>query len=185
LAGLHAQELRRAQRCRKFCGHFVSRCRESRDQMRGTSGAIGRGMRQLEIRDYMTPSPLTIAPTESMASAFTLMKANHIRHLPVLDGTVLVGLVSERDLHLINSLPDVDPNKVPVSEAMSTHVYSISPGSSLEWVATEMGARRIGSAIVVEDGQVVGVFTTVDALRSLSELLAEARREAFHSEVRP
>jgi acetoin utilization protein AcuB len=82
----------------------------------------------------------------------------------VLDDGQLVGVVSQRDLHLIESLQGVDPDAVSVSEAMSTDVFTVSPRTNLRKVATEMATRKLGSAVVVDDDAVVGVFTTIDAL---------------------
>jgi acetoin utilization protein AcuB len=99
------------------------------------------------------------------------MRDNKIRHLPVLSGGSLVGLVSIRDIHLIETLKDVDPNNVRVEDAMSQEVYVISPESQLDEVVEEMAAKKYGSAIVEQNGKVVGIFTVIDALLALSELL--------------
>ena len=102
------------------------------------------------------------------------MQEHHIRHLPVLHGGRLVGVVTDRDLHLVESLQGVDPHLVTVSDAMSTDVYSVAPGMPLEDVVGEMAAHKYGSAIVMRDHEVVGIFTTVDACRALASLLHDA-----------
>ena len=118
----------------------------------------------------MTPSPLTIDQGCTLTQAHEVMRAHHIRHLPVLHGGKLVGIVSQRDLALVESLPDVDPGEVQVEEAMSTDVYTLSADAPLLMAANEMAERRIGSAVVTEGGRVVGVFTEVDACRSLAQI---------------
>ncbi len=95
------------------------------------------------------------------------MRKHHIRHLPVLDGGKLVGVVSLGDLHLVETLAEVDPAKVRVEEAMSAEPYTVSPDTPVGDVAAEMAEHRYGCAIVVDEQKVVGVFTTVDALRAL------------------
>ena len=62
----------------------------------------------------------------------------------------LVGLISQRDLMLIESLPDVDPAEVPVEDAMTSHIYVVDPKTPLAAVANEMADRKLGSAVVVE-----------------------------------
>jgi acetoin utilization protein AcuB len=99
------------------------------------------------------------------------MSEHRIRHLPVLGGGKLIGVVSQRDLYFIETLRDVDPERVAVSEAMSQDVYAVEPTTDVTEVAKEMVSHKYGAAVVVERGHVVGVFTTVDALRALSELL--------------
>lgn len=121
------------------------------------------------IREFMTPSPLTIGSDQPLSVAHRLMREHGIRHLPVLEDGKLVGLVSQRDLYFIETLRDVDPDKVTVAEAMTTETYVVTPRTHLETVAREMAQQRIGSAVVVdEQGKVVGVFTTTDALRALT-----------------
>ena len=60
-----------------------------------------------------------------------------------------------------------------VAEAMSPEPYTVPPGAPIDAVAIDMARRKIGSAVVVNRGKVVGIFTTVDALRVLSGLLAD------------
>jgi acetoin utilization protein AcuB len=122
---------------------------------------------------YMTPSPRTIGQDESLVAAHEIMRAHAIRHLPVLDGRALVGLVSLGDLHLLETLDGVDPAEATVREAMSDNPYTASPRAPLRQVAAEMAARKISSAVVVENDEVVGIFTAVDGLRGLSLLLAQ------------
>ena len=124
-----------------------------------------------EIREYMTPSPQTIARNRSLSVAGRLMRDNHLRHLPVLDGGSIVGVVSQRDLLLVESLPGVNPTDVRVEEAMVQDVYTVSPTTPLGEAIEATIDRKIGSAIVCEGDKVLGVFTTIDALRALHQLL--------------
>ncbi len=123
------------------------------------------------IQKYMTTSPHSIGLEQTLAKAHAVMREHGIRHLPVLHGQKLMGLVTERDLRLVESLPDVDPTKVSVEEAMSTVVYSVGPDQPLDEVVATMAERKYGSAVVMQNGKVVGIFTTVDVCRALAELL--------------
>jgi len=124
-----------------------------------------------QIDKYMTPSPYSIGKEQSLAQAHHLMRAHQIRHLPVLSAGKLVGVVSDRDLHLIETLRDVDPGHVTIEEAMSPLVYTVTPKVSLAEVVREMAQHKYGCAIVEDSGKVVGVFTTVDAMRAFVDLL--------------
>lgn len=126
-----------------------------------------------EVRKYMTTSPHTIGAEQTMAHAHEVMREHRIRHLPVLTGSRLVGLLSDGDLHLIETLRDVDPQKVLVEEAMSDVVYSVAPSTPLDAVVKEMARHKYGSAVVVDNGKVVGMFTTVDACQAFAEMLHE------------
>lgn len=124
---------------------------------------------------YMTRQPWTIRTDATMSQAHELMRAHAIRHLPVLDGGKLVGIVSERDLHLIETLPGSDPAKVSVEEAMVSDVYVVGPDDPVDVVVDHMAERKQGSAVVVDRrGAVEGIFTTVDALQVLADVLRQA-----------
>ena len=127
--------------------------------------------RELTIGQRMTKTPHLIGDEQSLATAHDLMHRHGIRHLPVLHGGKLTGVVSIRDLHLVETLRDVDPATVRVEEAMTQDVYAVSPKTPLKEVVKEMAERKLGSAVVVEGSAVVGMFTTVDALDVLAELL--------------
>ena len=135
-------------------------------------------MKTLTVSNFMTRYPHTIGADQTLATAHELMRKHKIRHLPVLLRGELVGLVSQRDLQLVETLRDVDPNSVRVEEAMSPNPCAVSPDTSLDWVAVEMESHKYGSMIVVEAGAVVGVFTTVDAMRALAEVLRSPSRPA-------
>jgi acetoin utilization protein AcuB len=128
--------------------------------------------RELTISERMTHTPHLIGAEQSMTVAHEMMRSNGIRHLPVLHGGKLVGLVSQHDLYLIESLRDVDPDEVRVEEAMTQDVYTVTPKTPLKEVVSEMAERKLGSAVVVEGSKIVGVFTTIDALDTLAGLLA-------------
>jgi acetoin utilization protein AcuB len=133
-------------------------------------------MSEATIEKFMTASPYTIGQEQPLSVAHEMMRTHAIRHLPVLHGGRLVGILSQRDLHFIETLRDVDPEKVRVSEAMSTETYAIGPRSTVRKVAAEMAEHRYGAAVVLDKERVVGIFTTVDGMRLLSEALSAPPR---------
>lgn len=132
-------------------------------------------MSEPTVERFMTHCPHTIGHDQPLAAAHRLMQKYEIRHLPVLQGGKLVGMLSQRDLHFIETLANVDPETVPVSEAMSQDTYTVGPRSTLRKVAEEMADHRYGSAVVIEKERVIGILTTVDGMRALSILLSETR----------
>ncbi len=128
------------------------------------------------IDSYMTASPFSIGQEQSLAQAHRLMRAHQIRHLPVLHGGKLVGVLSDRDLHLIETLRDVVPECVTVEEAMSPSVYTVPPSAPLDDVVRQMSTQKYGCAVVEDDGKLVGMFTTIDAMRAFSDLLEDRLR---------
>ncbi len=123
------------------------------------------------IQKYMTTSPHTVGADQPMSVAHRMMRDHHIRHLPVLHGAKIVGLVSDRDLNFVETLKDVDPRRVLVSEAMTADPYLVSLDAPLDEVVSAMAANKYGSAVVTQHDKVVGIFTTVDACAAFAELL--------------
>ena len=131
------------------------------------------------VAQYMSAGPHTIGREQSLAAAKQLMQKSHVRHLPVLHGGQLVGVISERELDVIGALPG--SKQLSVEDAMVPDVYVTSQDTELATVVSDMARLKVGSAIVVKGDDVVGVFTAVDGLRALAELLrppAEARPAA-------
>jgi acetoin utilization protein AcuB len=123
------------------------------------------------VRAYMSVVPHTIGRTQTMAKAHEVMRGHRIRHLPVLEGGRLVGIVSDRDLHLVETLKDVDPEQVLVEDAMTPEPYCVTPETPLRDVVQTMAEHKYGCALVVERGLVMGVLTTVDVCRALADRL--------------
>ncbi len=124
----------------------------------------------LTVADFMTPSPHTIGVAQPLSVAREMMQRHDVRHLPVVEFGRLVGILSERELDLLESVPEIDVETSPVSRAMSPHVFTVAPTDPLADVAAAMAARKLGSAVVSKLGDVVGVFTTIDALRALATI---------------
>jgi acetoin utilization protein AcuB len=123
------------------------------------------------VDDWMTVNPRSVRTHETIAEALEIMRRSDIRHLPVLDrGGQLVGVVSERDLILMETLRSVDPTREPVEEAMTPDPFTIALGTPLAEVAEQMARHKYGSAVVMDAGRVVGIVTTVDLARALTHL---------------
>jgi len=124
------------------------------------------------VGDYMTPGPYFVGPDELLARAEALMREHGIRHLPVVsDDGELLGVVSDRDVYPARSMSRERAESMSISDAMTPDPYVVAPDAPLNHVARVMYERRIGSAVVVDRGMVVGVFTVSDGLVALVEAL--------------
>lgn len=120
------------------------------------------------IQRFMSSVLVVIAPEQPLLEALRLMRLHSIRHLPVVKSGALVGILSQRDIHLLETLGDVDPARALVEEAMVRDVYTVEPDAPIDRVATQMADRRVGTAVVAHGSKLLGLFTTTDALRALA-----------------
>jgi acetoin utilization protein AcuB len=144
-------------------------------------------MRKLTVADYMTVAPYSIGLDQSLRTAERRMREQHIRHLPVLEGGVLHGVVSERDIAIVEALGDVNIDKLTVEEAMSGEPYTVAASAPLARVARAMAEHKYGCAVVLERERVKGILTTTDMLKALADVLEDngaAQESMAPSQVR-
>jgi len=122
------------------------------------------------VGEFMTAAPLTVQADAALQDAHELMRTFKIRHLPVAREGETVGILSMGDLHLLETLKDVNPIQVPVEDAMSPTPYIAKPTTALAKVAKKMRKKKIGAALVAKERKLVGIFTTSDALGALARI---------------
>ncbi len=123
------------------------------------------------VGEHMTANPIWVSADTSLIAAAERMREHGIRHLPILDRGALVGLLSERDLALIAGIPGIDGDRVTVCEAMSPNPYAVSSSTPLADVVAVMHEHKLGTAVIMDDGELRGVFSVIDALALLRRLL--------------
>jgi acetoin utilization protein AcuB len=121
------------------------------------------------VREIMATKLLTVGPQDSTRRAYQLMRDHRIRHLPVLSGGRLVGILSDRDLRLTLVSPGLAETRV--GEVMTDQVTTIAPDTSVEDAASLLVVKKIGCLPVVEQDRLVGIVTETDLLAVLVELL--------------
>lgn len=137
----------------------------------------------MKVSRRMQKKIITIQKDETVERAQTLMAVNGIRHLPVLNGTRLVGILSDRDIRGIlipqrftssykgNGNSFYLPGDVKVQEAMSADPLTVEPGSDIEEAARLLVTNKIGCLPVVDREKVVGIITETDILWVFSEIM--------------
>jgi acetoin utilization protein AcuB len=127
------------------------------------------------VRDWMTKDPQTVSPTATVMEAMHRMREGGFRRLPVVRGTRLVGIVTDRDLKeaspsKVTTLSVYELNyllsKLSVGDVMQSAVITIDPDEPFERAALLMEEHRISGLPVVEGGTVVGMLTITDVLRA-------------------
>ena len=130
----------------------------------------------LLVRDSMTREVVTVGPETSAAEALALCRGTRIRHLPVLQGDRLVGMISDRDLR--SATPALgDPARaealqsIRVADEMARDVVTTLPDDPIEDAAMTMYERKIGCLPVVDGERLVGILTSSDVLRAFVRLV--------------
>ena len=122
------------------------------------------------VLKYMTRIPYTVSGDLEISAAMQGMRENQIRHFPVLKNGKLVGVVSDRDIKLAQSLGY--KGKLTVEDVMTPFPYVVRPDTRLDEVLLEMAVHKYGCAIVSnKNDDIVGIFTEIDALRGFAETL--------------
>ena len=125
----------------------------------------------VSVDQVMTSPLLTITPDRPMLDASHLMEANHVRYLCVSDKEEIVGVISVRDLarYFVDSeggpIRDLDNVYRPLSVLMRTTMETISSERTVLEAAQAMAEKRIGSLLVLEAGEMVGIVTETDMVR--------------------
>jgi acetoin utilization protein AcuB len=133
----------------------------------------------MKARDLMTPSPVTVGPQASLAEVWDLMREVEIRHIPVVQGGALVGMVSDRDLarldvHRLLEVEGADALRrelaTPVVDVMSSEVTVVEPETQLSDIVGVLVGTKVGALPVVEpSGEVVGIVSYIDVLQALQD----------------
>lgn len=132
------------------------------------------------VRQRMTSNPFTTTRSASVPEAREMMRSRGVRHLPVVDGRRVVGVISENDIDA--ALPSKATtlsvqeatylvSRLTVDKVMSHPVLTISPDALLEEAAVVMRDRKIEMLPVVQGDRLVGVITESDILDSFIDLL--------------
>lgn len=126
------------------------------------------------ISRFMTIRPFTVAPNTSLAAAQRLMRAQQIRHLPVVDRDRIVGLILDSDLRVLELLGRADLDSTEVERVMRREPYIVAEQTGLAEVVETMAARKLDVAVVADGAEIRGIFTAVDACEALSVVLHRA-----------
>jgi acetoin utilization protein AcuB len=124
------------------------------------------------VRDIMRSPAVTIPPDTRLQDAYRIMRDKAIRHLPVLEGGRLLGVVTDRDLRLATSAlaPSPFPPESLVSAVMSKNPLTADPSDPVEDAARAMRERKIGCLPVVDGEKVLGIVTGLDLLDALMRM---------------
>jgi acetoin utilization protein AcuB len=138
----------------------------------------------MKAHNMMTPNPATVTDQAALAEVWDLMRDADVRHVPVVQGGALIGMVSDRDLASLDvarllRTEGADALKrelaTPVVDIMSADVIFVEAETDLGEVVDLMLESKVGAIPVVrpETREVVGIVSYIDVLRGVRDLVTE------------
>ena len=126
-------------------------------------------IKNLTVEEFTTPCPKVVSPDTELDELERLIKKEDIRHIPIKENDQLVGIISQRDIFF--AYRDDNKAQLLARDIMQKEPYIVSSDTKLADVAFCMSKNKYGSALVTgEDGE-LGIFTSIDALNALVEVL--------------
>ena len=131
------------------------------------------------VSEIMTKDIVTLNYSDDLVTAEKLFKKHHIRHIPVVNGEVITGILSYTDLLRISFADAVDEddssvdtvvyNMFTIDQVMVRNVVSVSSSTSIKDVAEILANSEFHALPVVDDWKLVGIVTTTDLINYLLE----------------
>tara|TARA_B100000508_G_C11301454_1_gene200067 strand:+ start:115 stop:540 length:426 start_codon:yes stop_codon:yes gene_type:complete len=139
--------------------------------------------RGTQISTIMTKNVITLDTTDSLETAERLFKQNHIRHIPVVKGKSIKGMLSFTDLLRISFADAVDEtedyvdsivyNMFTIEQVMAKNLVSVTSKTTIKEVAEILSKKEFHAIPVVDNNKLVGIVTTTDLINYLLEQLNE------------
>lgn len=135
----------------------------------------------MKVSERMIRNVVTVSPGTTLSEALSIVREKKIRHLPVVDGGKLVGIVTDRDLKKVSAsdataLSVWELNylleRVKIGDFMTHPVMTVSSEATIDEAAELMLAHRIGCVPIVENGKIVGILTETDLVETLVAIMA-------------
>jgi acetoin utilization protein AcuB len=135
----------------------------------------------ITVEAIMTPNPITIRPETPLSEIVEIMKSHGFRHLPVMSHNHLVGIVTDRDIRLAMNSPFIPHDRaedeevlrtLTAKDCMTAEPTTICYDKPATLAADIMRTHKFGALPVLKDGELAGIVTVSDILRSFMDQLS-------------
>jgi acetoin utilization protein AcuB len=136
----------------------------------------------MHVGVMMQKQVITATPDMTLADVQRLMQEHHIRHVPVVSGKRLVGIITDRDLREASPSPATTLTRgeiayqlatTPIKQCMTKDVVWIGPDLDMIQATRLLLRRQCGCLPVVDNGILVGIITELDCLRAFLDTVGE------------
>ena len=122
-----------------------------------------------EVRQYMSHLPLEAEQCESAGDAARLMREHQIRHLPVMSGSHLKGVITRQELLEAELQLGDDFDRTSLQSVCANALVIVSPVDPIDAVCRLLLEQGVDHAVVMDGGFVVGILTTTDIMRFITD----------------
>ncbi len=134
-------------------------------------------LQNLRMGEVMSATPVYVDMHCTVSEAEKLMAAHDIHHLPVMDGGSLESIISKRDIrHAIYPDTAADKDALLVADICPTQAFVADSNDLLARVIGVMASRHIAAVIVLDEGDLSGIFTEADSCRVLAQAMQSPAR---------
>jgi CBS domain-containing protein len=129
------------------------------------------------VSDIMTKEVITLNHSDSLETAERLFKSQKIRHIPVVSGENIIGMLSYTDILRISFADSVSAdgesvdtsvyNLFTIEQVMAKNLVSISSSTTIKETAEILAKKEFHAIPIVDDGKLVGIVTTTDLINYL------------------
>jgi acetoin utilization protein AcuB len=149
--------------------------------------------RNYTVRDFMTTPAVSLPLDSRLLDAALTLRRTGFRHLPILEGESLVGIVTDRDVHrcapsLLSRITPEEYNAIfeetKLERVMTRNPVTVAPDTPLIEAAQILHDRKLGCLPVVEGGKLTGIITVTDMLRVLHTVLSDGDTEPLNKKKR-
>jgi acetoin utilization protein AcuB len=146
--------------------------------------------REILVREYMTAPAASISKDARLLDAALMMRRSGFRHLPIVDGEKLVGIITDRDVQrfapsLLGNVSQEEYNAIfeetPLEKVMTRNPFTVCADSPIQEATAILHDRKLGCVPVVEGEELVGIITVTDMLRLLHHFLSGSGESLDHS----
>jgi CBS domain-containing protein len=136
----------------------------------------------MKIAEVMSRSLVTLTPEQTLRDAVELLRSKHIRHLPVVEDSKLIGIVTDRDVKratpsLLSGVDRDEYDRVldetKIAQIMTREPMTVTPETGLKAAVKIFIDRKVGALPVVSGSQLVGIITEIDLLRIFHGMLKD------------
>lgn len=133
--------------------------------------------REIELKDYINKEPVSIHCEETLVKAENLMMMKNCRHLPVTEKGKVIGVISDRDLKILNCMNNLPREEKKLKDILNPEFYTVEIDTNIADVVKKIYNERIDYALVMKNGNFIGIITHIDILQAFLDCIELLKKQ--------